>query len=315
MQVITDQARCPRPEGGTVVTIGAYDGVHLGHRALIEEVRARATALGVASAVVTFDRHPATVVRPDSAPLLLTDLAQKLDLLADTGVDHTLVVTFDRARSEESAEDFVAEVLVGCLAARIVVVGKDFHFGHGRKGDVPLLAELGAELGFDVIGFDLAADLDGGPPVSSTRIRQLLSEGRAAEAARMLGRPHEVRGRVERGDGRGASLLGYPTANVSVPDDILLPADGVYAGWYERPDGATHAAALSVGRRPTFYDDASPLLEAYLLAFTGDLYGEAARVRFVARLGDQQRFESPVELVAQMGRDVDAVRAALAHPV
>lgn len=312
MKVITEGNACPRPQGGTVVTIGAYDGVHLGHRAVVKEVRALAAREGAASAVVTFDRHPAMVVRPDSAPQLLTDLPQKLELLAATGVDYTLVVAFDQARSQESAEDFVSHVLVGCLAARAVVVGRDFHFGHARTGDVGLLTEMGGRLGFAVVGMELVADVTGGQAVSSTRIRHLLGQGRVAEAAELLGRPHQVVGVVEPGDRRGGKELGYPTANLAVPAEILLPAEGIYAGWYRHPDGTSHPAAISLGRRPTFYPDGPPLLEAHLLGFSGDLYGQPGRVSFVARLRGDQRFESVDELVAQMGRDVDAARAVLA---
>jgi riboflavin kinase/FMN adenylyltransferase len=311
MEVITDTAACPPLSSGSVVTIGAYDGVHLGHRALIAEVRERAAALGCASAVVTFDRHPAMVVRPESAPKLLTDLEQKLELLSSTGVDYTLVIHFDEERANEAADDFVREVLVGCLRAQAVVVGHDFHFGHGRKGNVAMLQELGGELGFDVLGLRLIEDPTHAP-YSSTRIRQLLGEGRVGEAATMLGRDHEVRGVVKRGDGRGGPELGYPTANVAVPPDILLPADGIYAGWYERPGGESHAAAISLGRRPTFYDDAeSSLLEAYLLDFDGDLYGEPAKVRFVTRLRDELKFDSVDALIAQMAKDVEAARRSL----
>jgi riboflavin kinase/FMN adenylyltransferase len=285
MEVITDLAACPAPEQGTVVTIGAYDGVHLGHRALIGRVRSMAATLGCASAVVTFDRHPAMVVRPESAPRLLTDLDQKLELLAETGVDYVLVVHFDEARSKESAEDFVHEVLVGCLAARAVVVGHDFHFGHGRRGNVPMLQAMGAELGFDVLGISLVGDA---VPISSTRVRGLLMEGDVAGAAELLGRPHEVRGVVEQGDARGRDL-GFPTANVAVPAEVL-----------------------SLGRRPTFYEDAdASLLEAHLLDFNGDLYGEQARVQFVTRLRGEAKFDSVDALVAQMGQDVAATRTAL----
>jgi riboflavin kinase/FMN adenylyltransferase len=312
MEVIRDVGACPAPSQGTVVTIGAYDGVHLGHRALIHRVSQMAADLGTATAVVTFDRHPATVVRPDSAPMLLTDLEQKLELLAETGVDYTLVVHFDEERSHESPEDFVREVLVGCLAAKAVVVGHDFHFGHGRKGNVPLLQEMGAELGFDVLGISLISDQeDDREPISSTRIRALLAQGDVAAAAELLGRPHEVRGVVQHGDQRGRDL-GFPTANMAVPGDILLPADGIYAGWYLRPDGARHAAALSLGRRPTFYEEAdSSLLEAYLLDFEGDLYGERGRVQFATRLRGELRFERVDDLVAQMRDDVDLVRSLL----
>ncbi|HEX5366333.1 MAG TPA: bifunctional riboflavin kinase/FAD synthetase [Acidimicrobiales bacterium] len=315
MEVLRDPTACPPPSRGTAVTIGSYDGVHLGHRAVIAEVRRRAAARDLASAVVTFDRHPASVVRPGSAPRLLTDLDQKLELLAATGVDRCLVVTFDEARSREPAADFVREVLAGCLAARVVVVGDDFHFGHRRTGDIGLLRSMGRELGFEVDGLDMVGP-DGRPAardarVSSTRIRHALLEGDVALADALLGRPHEVRGVVGRGDERG-SELGFPTANVSVPEEILLPADGIYAGWLERADGSVHAAAVSVGRRPTFYSDAhASLLEAHLLDFDGDLYGERVKVRFVARLRDEVRYDAVEALVEQMARDCDDARRVL----
>ena len=293
------------------VTIGAYDGVHTGHRLVIDRVRRTAAEQGLESAVVTFDRHPATVVRPQSAPKLLTDLDQKLELLAETGVDYVLLVHFDEERSKETAEEFVQEVLVGCLDTKAVVVGHDFHFGRDRRGNVGLLQDMGAELGFDVTGLRLFSGGLGRDPISSTRIRGLLAEGAVGEAASLLGRPHQVRGTVAHGDKRGR-LLGFPTANVSLPDHIALPADGVYAGWYHRPDGVRLPAAISLGRRPTFYADRGlQLLECYLLDFDGDLYGEPAQVDFVAHLRDQARFESSQALVDQMGRDVATTRRVL----
>jgi len=293
------------------VTIGAYDGVHIGHRMVIDRVRRVAAEQDLASAVVTFNQHPAAVVRPESAPSLLTDLDQKLELLESTGVDYALVVQFDQSRSEESAEDFVREILVGCLDARAVVVGHDFHFGYKRQGNVPLLQRMGADLGFDVTGLRLFRDGAGGQPISSTRIRELLAGGAVGEAALLLGRPHQVRGIITPGDRRGREL-GFPTANVALSTAFVLPAEGVYAGWYQRADGVRRPAALSLGRRPTFYEHADlALLEAFLLDFTGDLYGEQARVEFVAHLHGQIRFESVRELIDQMGRDVDATRQLL----
>jgi riboflavin kinase / FMN adenylyltransferase len=315
MQVLHDAEACPSPSQGTVVTIGAYDGVHRGHQAVIGHVRRLAGDRGLATAVVTFDRHPAAVVRPESAPNLLTDLDQKLELLAATGVDYTLVLHFDEIRSKEPAEDFVNEVLAGCFNARAVVVGEDFHFGHQRRGNVALLSDMGAKLGFDVIGIDLVG-LDGRPApdterVSSTAIRAALRDGHLDDATRMLGREHEVRGVVVGGDER-ARDLGYPTANLAVPEEICLPADGIYAGWYLGADGERHAAAMSLGRRPTFYDHADQsLLEAHLLDFDGDLYGQPARVQFVARLREELKFDSVDDLIAQMGRDVARARTLL----
>ncbi len=307
MEVVAGLERCVPPPGGSAVTIGAYDGLHLGHQALIAELRRRAAAGGLTSVVVTFDRHPATVVRPGSAPALLTDLEQKLELLASTGVDRTLVVPFDRARADETAEQFVTEVLVGALRTRLVVVGEGFHFGHERKGDVAMLRDLGRVHDFEVVGWRLAAD-ESGAPMSSTRVRGLLAAGDVAGAAAMLGRPHEVRGTVVRGDGRGGPELGMPTANVALSPGTALPEAGIYAGWYGRPDGSRHRAALSLGRRPTFYEGDGPLLlEAHLLGFDGDLYGERASVSFVARLRAERRFDTVDELVAQMRSDVRAV--------
>jgi riboflavin kinase/FMN adenylyltransferase len=314
MEVVFGPDRCAPPAGGSAVTIGAYDGVHLGHRHLIDRLRTLAEERSLDSVVVTFDRHPATVVRPESAPALLTDLDQKLELLAQTGVDRAVVIAFDRARADESAEDFVEEVLVGALGTRLVVVGQDFHFGHGRKGNVGLLTEMGATHGFDVLGLDLEADTVG-EPVSSTRVRSLLAAGDVRSAAALLGRHHQVRGVVVHGDGRGGAELGFPTANVDLPDGIALPGEGIYACWYERPDGSAHPAAVSLGRRPTFTAGAGadrPVLEAYLLEFGGDLYGESARVSFVERLREDRRFDSVEALVAQMRQDVDQAGGILA---
>ena len=315
MQVLHDVGAWPRPTDGSVVTIGAYDGVHLGHQAVIEAVRARAQVDRMASAVVTFDRHPASVVRPESAPRLLTDLEQKLELLAATGLDRCLVLGFDEARSKEPAEDFVRGVLVEGLDARVVIVGEDFHFGHQRRGNVALLRAMGVELGYAVEGLPLVdasgASAGDGERASSTAIRHALVAGDLARANGLLGRAHEVRGVVARGDARGHEL-GFPTANVSVPEDILLPADGIYAGWYARPDGVARRAAISLGRRPTFYEEAhASLLEAHLLDFAGDLYDEPARVRFVARLRGEQAFDSAAALVDQIRRDCADAQAIL----
>jgi len=305
MDVVTDPATFVAPAAGTAVTIGAYDGVHRGHQFVIGELRRLAAARGFESVVLTFDRHPAAVVRPESSPRLLTDLDQKIEVLATTGVDHTVVMHFDEARAREEPDDFVRDVLVGALGARVVVVGEDFHFGRRRRGNVALLRDMGADLGFEVVHVALL------PGVSSTAIRRLVEAGDVAGAADLLGRPLELRGVVERGDRRGREL-GYPTANVAVSPDVLLPAPGIYAGWYD----GRQAAAISVGRRPTFHDGSSPVVvEAYLLDFEGDLYGAPARVSFVRRLRDEERYDSVDALVAQMAKDVAATRDALGGAV
>lgn len=312
MLVVTDQSSCPWPGERSIVTIGAYDGVHRGHQSVIDEVRRRAAAAGARSVVITFDRHPASVVRPESAPRLLTDLDQKLELLAATGVDATVVVHFDAEQSHEDPVDFAQRVVADCLRASSVVVGDDFHFGRGRRGNVGTLRDLGATAGFEVVPLSLLARDDGpDEPVSSTAIRRALAGGQVELAASMLSRPFEARGPVVKGDQRGRTI-GFPTANVEVPSWICLPADGVYAGWYLRPDGVRHGCAINLGRRPTFYERAEvSLLEAHLIGFTGDLYDEQARVQFTDFLRSERKFDGIESLTRQLIHDVEHARQVL----
>jgi riboflavin kinase/FMN adenylyltransferase len=293
--------------------------MHLGHQAVLRLVRELAAARGHEAVCLTFDRHPAQVVRRESAPRVLTTLAQKLELIEATGyVDTTCVLTFDEARSRESAEEFVRGVLSEGLGAQLVVVGVDFHFGQGRHGSVRLLEQMGAELGFETLGLGLiAADRDpSGRAYSSTWIRQLLAVGDVAGAAQLLGRPprpYEVRGTVVVGDQRGRGL-GFPTANIMVPPETCLPADGIYAGRFVGADGVERGTAISLGRRPTFYDQAKEsLLEAYVLDFDGDLYGQAVQVRFIEHVRGEDHFDSVEALVDQIQRDVIAIRQILAR--
>ena len=313
MQVITDLSKSPWPEQRSVITIGAYDGVHRGHQAVVSDVKRLASDLGCRSVVVTFDRHPASVVRPESAPKLLTDLDQKLELLEATGVDATVLVRFDEQQSFESATDFVERVLVKCLATRTVVVGSDFHFGRHRSGNVALLRELGAIHDFDVQPRELVPRADGiDEPISSTAIRRALAGGQVELAAQMLGHAFEARGPVVKGDQRGRQL-GFPTANVEVSNQLCVPADGVYAGWYQRPDGVTHPCAINLGRRPTFFEHADhSLLEAHLIDFAGDLYTEAARVQFTHFLRSERKFDGIDALITQLKQDIENARAVLA---
>jgi riboflavin kinase/FMN adenylyltransferase len=310
MRIYRDPTEVPS-DRERAIAIGAFDGVHLGHQAVLRLVQDLAHARGLSATVLTFDRHPAEVVRPESAPCILTSLDQKLELIEATGaVDEILVLPFDATRSKEPAEQFVEELLASALRARLVVVGSDFHFGYRRHGDVPLLQRMGAELGFEAIGLGLVAPQHGATaPYSSTLVRNALHNGDIAAANTILGRPHEVRGPVEHGDARGREL-GFPTANVSVPERTCLPADGVYAGTFAGADGVHRPAALSLGRRPTFYaENGLLLLEAYVLDFDGDLYDQPAQVRFTRRIRGQERFDSVDALIAQMSRDVESVRA------
>jgi riboflavin kinase/FMN adenylyltransferase len=310
--VVTDLSVSPWPNERAVITIGAYDGVHRGHRAVIAQVQARAAELGARSVVVTFDRHPASVIRPDAAPRLLTNPAQKLGLLADTGVDATVVVPFSPEQARETPVDFVERVIVNALRAQAVIVGSDFHFGHMRQGNITLLREMGERHDFTCEPVVLVPRADGvDEPISSTAIRRALAGGEIETATRLLGRALEVRGTVVTGDQRGRTI-GFATANVEIPNGICLPSDGVYAGLYRRPDGSEHSCAINLGRRPTFYVNAEhSLLEAHLLDFAGDLYGEDAAVTFVAFLRSEKQFAGIDELKTQLKLDVEHARVAV----
>ena len=294
------------------VTIGVFDGVHLGHSAVLSNVRETAERLGVASAVVTFDTHPAYVVRPENAPKLLTTLDQKLELLEAQGLDYCYVINFDEARAGTRPEEFVEQVFLDALHARAVVVGEDFHFGKGRTGNVAELQRLGVEWGFEVVPLELIRHRrEAREPVSSTAIRRVLAGGDVARAAAMLGRSFEVRGFVVEGDRRG-HLVGFPTANVPVPKRMAWPADAVYAGWCTLPDGSRRGCAINIGRRPTFYEHAQQsLLEVHVIDFDGDLYGCEMRVEFVDFLRSERKFEGIEQLSAQLAIDVADARGRL----
>ena len=310
MQVIREILKSSDPMR-SVVTIGAYDGVHRGHQAVIAQVKAAAQQLGCSSVVITFDRHPASVVRPESAPKLLTDIDQKLDLLEKTGVDATMIVGFDASQSTEEPASFVKRVLVEAFNTKVIVVGEDFHFGAKRAGNVAMLRELGKQFDFEVTPIQLVQRPDGvTEPVSSTSIRRALAGGQVEVATRLLGRAYEVRGAVVNGDKRGRTI-GFPTANVEVPNAMCLPADGVYAGSFQRADGSVHACAINLGRRPTFFEHADhSLLEAHLLDFEGDLYGEQVSVTFEHFLRSERKFDGLDAIKTQLQLDVAAARAA-----
>ena len=307
MQVITSLDGPIWPRERSILTIGTYDGLHRGHLSVIDQVIELARERGCRSAVVTFDPHPAVVVRPESAPRLLTTVEQRLELLEQTGIDAVVVLPFDESAASEEAEDFVQRVFVDALGVSTVVVGQDFHFGRLRRGDVALLTELGAAADFSVVPVELCA-LDGVGVISSTAIRRAVSDGRLDEATAMLGRDVEVAGVVITGDQRGRTI-GFPTANLDLGERYLVPADGVYAGICTLPDGSTHECAVNIGRRPTFYAAADrSLVEAHLLDFDGDLYGQHLRVRLIGRIRDERRFDGLDELIAQLDLDIASTR-------
>jgi riboflavin kinase/FMN adenylyltransferase len=311
----------PPDLGRTVVTIGMYDGVHRGHQHLIGTAVARARALGRPALLLTFDPHPSEVVRPGSHPAILTSADRKAELVAELGVDAMCVLPFTHEFSRLSPGEFTHTVLVEHLYATQVVVGRNFTYGHRAAGNVETLTAEGRRFGFGVEGVDLtsvgsAPDLsgDGEVTISSTYIRACVAAGDMASAALALGRPHRVDGVVVRGDRRGREL-GYPTANVESPAHTAVPADGVYAGHLvlRDPTGASrsrHPAAISVGSNPTFAG-ARRTVEAHLLDFEGDLYGEHVGVEFVERLRPMLTFSGVPELLTAMGEDVLRTRAVL----
>ncbi len=302
-----------RPTGAprTAVAIGNFDGVHLGHQALLAEARARARAPGTAVAL-TFTPHPARVLAPSKAPPLIMPLDRRLALLAQAGAEVAVVQPFTRAFAAVEAQSFVVDVLVRDLGAADVVVGYDFTFGRGRGGNVERLREWGAALGVSVTVIP-AVTVDGAP-CSSTRIRALVAAGEMRGAAALLGRPFEVEGVVVRGAARGRTL-GFPTANLA-PETELAPRLGIYAArarvCEDHTVGPAFVAAVSIGRNPTFETDGAPVtVEAHLLDFAGDLYGRRLRLELVEWLRDEQRFASVDALVAQIAADVARVRALM----
>ncbi|MEU8298314.1 bifunctional riboflavin kinase/FAD synthetase [Micromonospora sp. NPDC048909] len=294
--------------GRSVVTIGVFDGVHKGHQATIGHTVARARKLGVQSVVVTFDPHPAEVVRPGSHPAVLTEQARKAELIEALGADVLCVVPFTPEFSRLPAEAFVHDVLVEHLHAALVVVGDNFRFGHKAAGDVALLERLGRTFGFGIEAAPLVAG--DGTVFSSTYIRSCVDAGDVGAAAAALGRPHRVEGVVVRGDQRGREL-GFPTANLLCHRYAAIPADGVYAArLIRRGQREPLMAAVSVGTNPTF-SGRERRVEAYALDFDGDLYGERLALDFVAHLRGQVRYDSIEPLIAQMQQDVERTRRAL----
>lgn len=308
----------PADLGRTVATLGNFDGVHRGHRAVLRTVTDLARERGLSAVAVTFDPHPVAVLHPERAPEEIAGLGHRLDLLAEAGLDGVVVIEFTREYAQLTPEDFVVETFVEGLRADVVVVGQDTRFGLGNSGDVSTMRELGQRHGFEVVVQETAGEQEEGlRALSSTRLRRAIAEGDMGLAAQILARPHRVSGEVVHGHHRGREL-GYPTANLEPRSEGMVPADGVYAGWLERPslpEGAADRrlpAAISVGTNPTFDDVARRTVEAYVLDRTDlDLYGEVVAVDFVERLRGNVRFDSLDALTAQMAQDVERARALL----
>ncbi|MGZ0711236.1 bifunctional riboflavin kinase/FAD synthetase (plasmid) [Coraliomargarita sp. W4R53] len=324
MIVFRSPSEVPAGFGPSVVAIGKFDGVHSGHRAVIDRARVDAAAVGARVVAVTFDRNPLALLRPDICPAELVAADRKLALLADAGVDATLMLHFDESLASVPAEEFVASILGEALGAVTVLVGSDFRFGHRGAGTPDLLRELGAQHGFTLDIVDDVRAVDAGRRVSSTWVREALSAGDVETASRLLGRGHTVGGEVVHGHKRGREL-GFPTANLETVVDGFVPAEGVYAGWLidHGPRVAADAvktagrsirypAAISIGTNPTFDDVVVRQVEAYVLDETDlDLYGHAVEVQFVARIRGMVAFEGIEPLIVQMRDDVDKARVVL----
>lgn len=289
---------------GTVATVGTFDGIHLGHWAVLEEIRDRAAATGRRSVLVTFDPHPLSIVRPEHAPLLLTTPVEKKEVLAESGLDYAVFLSFTKALSQYEPRRFVEEILIARLGVEELVIGYDHGFGRNRAGDPAALEAMGRDIGFAV---DVVAPVRAkGEAISSSRIRSLLLDRRVADAQACLGRPYSIRGVVVRGDGRGRGL-GFPTANLRVAErDKLIPPQGIYAVKGVLKCG-TYTGALHLGPRPTF-KGSPPTIELHLLDFDRDIYGEEVRVDFIEHIRAIEPFSTVAALVEQIRADVDAAR-------
>lgn len=296
----TDNADIQRP---TVLTLGVFDGLHLGHQLIMRTVVDRARAVNAVPTAITFDPHPRAVLHPQSSPPLLQTLDQKVEGFGVLGIEQTIVVRFTEEFSKIPAEDFLRDVVMDRLHAREVYLGRGFAFGHNREGNIELLRQVSKDLGF-VAGEVPEVGLRG-QRVSSSKIRGLLVLGKVNLARRMLGRPYGVEGRVERGNERGHTL-GFPTANLR-PQNRVIPANGVYVTG-TLIDGQWRRSVTNVGTRPTFETGSEPSVETFVMNWGGDLYGDVIRVRFLYRLRDEQKFDSLESLKSQITKDVDRAR-------
>ncbi len=297
------------PFHNAVVTIGNFDGVHKGHQAIFNKVKQKASMLGGSSVAVTFEPHPLKVLKKDAAPPLITLWEQKTELISACGIDILVTIKFDMNFASLEPKDFVKEILVDKIGMKAIVIGKDYAFGKDRKGDVSMLVELGASYGFEVIIVDWIepAGTDG-MRISSTRIREIISNGLVEEAFSYLGRHYQLRGTVTTGRNRGGRLLGFPTANLRLADE-LCPKSGVYAVTVEA-ESKLYPGVANIGYSPTF-SDLVFTVEVHILDFSGDLYGRSIRVNFISRIRDEIRFNSIDDLKNQIRKDIEKAREIL----
>ena len=307
MMGLQEELAIPKLSADTAVTIGVFDGVHLGHQHLLRSVAQAAKERGLSPAVVTFCNHPRSVLRPDDPVRWLTSLEDKVALLHASGIEHVVLITFTRDFSLLTAEEFTL-ALRDSLRMAHMAVGPNFAMGYQRQGTFPVLQELGHKHDFTV---EQATSLEsGGARINSTGVREALGVGDVEKVTAYLGRYFHVAGEVEHGEGRGGSELGFPTVNLHLEESQALPGDGVYAA-QAVVDGSRYTAAASVGTKPTFHTDGRLTVEAYLLDYTGDLYDRQVRLEFIKRLRPQEQFGTPEALAAQMARDVEDVKEVM----
>jgi len=311
MQVFRDPLASTDLPRSAVATIGNFDGVHLGHQAILAAVVARARERGEAAVAITFDPHPLKVLHPELAPKMIQTLAQREEMIEQIGIDVLLVIPFTRDFSLTEPEAFVRDFLLRRLAVREILLGAHFAFGRGKKGNLELLKSLGPSAGFSAEG--IPEVFHDGSPISSTRIRDAIQAGRIGEANAMLGRAHAMDGVIARGDRMGRKI-GYPTINLR-PENELSPADGVYfSRVFFKSFGREFDCVTNIGRRPTVYENYETTIESFVLDFSSDVYGERIRLFFHDRVRDEMTFPSMMALTEQIGRDIEATRAYFARP-
>jgi riboflavin kinase/FMN adenylyltransferase len=309
MLLIEDLSQIKKPFADAVITIGNFDGVHIGHQALFNTVIERAKSRAGTAIAMTFEPHPLRVVKKNNPPPLITPYEQKVELISKTGLDVLISVPFDEQFASIGPRDFVTDILIGKIGTKVLVVGPDYSFGKARSGDVNFLKKMAAELSFEVFVLPwIAAVGPDGERISSTRIRELVLAGALGPAKTLLGRDYQVRGTVVKGRNRGGATLGFPTANLLLKDE-LCPASGVYAVTVEL-DGQTLPAVANIGYSPTFGDNQFTV-EVHLLDFSGNLYGQTIRVNFIARLRGEIKFDGIEALKAQIGRDIEQAHLIL----
>jgi riboflavin kinase / FMN adenylyltransferase len=308
MDLIEDIEKIRKPYKNAVITIGNFDGVHIGHQSLFHEVISKADAIGGTAIAMTFEPHPIRVLKQNGHPPLITLYEQKVELIKSSGIDVLVCIPFDVTFASLTAREFVQDLLVKCIGMKGIVVGRDYTFGKNREGNLDLLRTFADEFDFDVIVVDWIQRTNGAGRISSTRIRELVTDGMVDEARKLLGRHYQIRGTVAAGRDRGAKLLGFPTANINLHDE-LCPKTGVYAVTVECL-GTIYKGVANIGYSPTF-DDHLFTVEVHILDFNGNLYDKQIRVNFIERLRDEEKFSNISELSSQIQRDIKRARSIL----